>query len=74
MTELQTFIQAALQYRAVQGAVTGMATAGLVDFAAFRSWKSFDDARQYDWGIALWRWFQGAVVGALTGFGFGLTT
>lgn len=55
-----------------QGALSGFATAALVDFAAFRSWKSVQEARQYDWKIAGWRWFQGIVVGALMAAGFGM--
>ena len=41
------------------------------DLAAFRRWKSFDEAVSYDWGLAAWRWFQGAVVGIAMGFGLG---
>lgn len=53
----------------VQGALTGLVSAAGVDFAAFRSWKSFDDAHNYDWKLAIWRWFQGAVLGVLSGAG-----
>ena len=49
------------------GALVGCLTAAIVDFQAFRSWKSFEEARQYSWGLALWRWFQGAVIGAVAG-------
>lgn len=55
----------------VQGAISGVTAAAVVDFAAFRNWKSFHDAATYDWGTAAWRWFQGAVVGAATAAGFG---
>ena len=54
----------------VAGAVAGIGAAALVDYAAFRSWKSYQDALQYDWGVALWRWFQGGVGGALTALGY----
>lgn len=51
------------------GAITGAIAAAHVDIQAFRSWRSFADARQYSWGIALWRWFQGAVIGSLASAG-----
>jgi hypothetical protein len=54
----------------VKGAVTGFAAAAVVDIAAFRSWKSFHDAASYQWGTAAWRWFQGAVSGALVALGY----
>lgn len=58
-----------LQYPLVQAVVTGVLSAAVVDFAAFRSWKSWQDAASYSWGTAAWRWFQGAVVGLLVGLG-----
>jgi len=57
-----------------QGALSGFASAALVDFAAFRSWKSVQEAREYSWGLAAWRWFQGAVIGAVMATGFGAVT
>lgn len=58
-----------LAHPAVTGALTGALTAAVVDFQAFRNWKSFHDAQTFAWSIALWRWLQGAVVGAVTAFG-----
>ena len=49
----------------VTGAVSGVVAAAAVDFAAFRSWKSFSEATAYRWGLAAWRWFQGFVGGGL---------
>lgn len=49
------------------GALAGLISAAAIDFQAFRKWKSFDDALHYDWGIAVWRWVQGAVLGAFAG-------
>jgi hypothetical protein len=62
-------IQTVLASPAVRGALAGLISAALVDFAAFRSWKTFHDAYVYDWGTASWRWLQGAIVGAVTGSG-----
>ncbi len=54
-----------------RGMVSGIVTAAIVDIGAFRGWKSWDDALTYSWGLASFRWFQGAVIGALTGLGLG---
>jgi hypothetical protein len=54
-----------------QGAISGLLAAAAVDFQAFRSWKSFQDAASYSWGTALFRWFQGAVVGFVAAAGIG---
>lgn len=57
----------------VMGAVSGVIAAAAVDYGAFRSWKSVQDALAYNWKLAAWRWCQGAVAGVITaaGFGFG---
>ena len=59
---------------AVVGAVTGLMTAAWADYVAFRSWKSWHDIVTYSWSLATFRWFQGAVVGALTGAGYNVVT
>lgn len=56
----------------LNGAVTGLLAAASVDFAAFRAWKSFDDAKTYDWSVALFRWVQGAIVGVVAAAGLGV--
>lgn len=58
-----------LQHHIVAGAISGLISAAVVDFGAFRSWKSFQEAREYSWGTAAWRWFQGAVTGGLVAAG-----
>lgn len=55
----------------IRGGATGILSAAAVDFAAFRTWKSWHDLAVYDWQVAGWRWFQGAVMGAATGAGYG---
>lgn len=55
----------------VQGLLTGFLSAAAGDYAAFTRWKSFDECASYGWKIALWRWFQGAVIGAVSGAGIG---
>jgi hypothetical protein len=67
--EVTEHLQAFIAYPAVRGALSGLLSAALVDFAAFRSWKNFHDAYAYDWPTAAWRWLQGAVVGAVTSSG-----
>ena len=56
----------------VQAAVAGIIAAAGVDYRNFQAWKRWQDALTYDWQVASFRWFQGAVIGALTGVGFGL--
>ena len=63
--------QALITNPIVKAAVAGVLVAAAVDFQAFRSWKSFSDIETYAWKLALFRWVQGAVVGALTAVGFG---
>lgn len=55
----------------LNGAISGALAAASVDINAFRQWKSFDDAAAYDWKKALFRWVQGAIVGALSAAGIG---
>jgi hypothetical protein len=70
MEWLQEFIAHPL----VAGTLSGFTAAALVDYQAFRSWKSAEEARSYGWGVAAWRWFQGAVGGFVAALGIqGLT-
>ena len=63
-----------LHNRLVQGALAGAMAAALVDFNAFRAWKSWHDVATYSWSTATWRWVQGAVTGAVTSGGFWLAS
>ena len=58
-----------LNNKYVAGALSGMVAAALVDIAAFRSWKTYNEALTYGWGTAAWRWFQGAISGAIAAAG-----
>lgn len=62
-------LQSVLHNSVVRGALVGALGAAYVDIAAFRKWQSFHDAAEYGWGLASWRWFQGAVLGALSAVG-----
>ena len=53
----------------LRGALSGLIAAAAVDFAAFRAWQSFQDARTYQWSLAFFRWGQGAILGALSAAG-----
>lgn len=63
-----------LAMKSIAGALSGATSAASVDFAAFRTWKTWQDGIKYDWTTATFRWFQGAVVGAATGLGIGAIT
>lgn len=56
---------------ALLGAAGGALAAARVDYAAFKSWKDVHEAMQYNWWTAVWRWFQGAVGGAIGALGAG---
>jgi len=55
----------------LKGAIGGILSAAMVDFAAFRAWKKWEEARTYDWKLAAFRWLQGGLVGAATAAGLG---
>ena len=65
-------LRSILRMPVVMGAITGALSAAKTDFDAFRKWQSFKEAAAYGWPIALWRWFQGAVIGAVSALGLGL--
>ena len=50
----------------VIGAAAGALAAAHVDYAAFVTWNSAKDALSYDWKVAVWRWFKGAVIGGVS--------
>lgn len=52
--------------------LTGIVTAAAVDFQAFRTWQSVEDAKRYAWTVAAWRWFLGAFAGLVFGLGYGV--
>lgn len=52
---------------AALGALTGAGGAARADYHAFKTWNSVADAKAYNWSVAAWRWFQGAVTGAVGG-------
>ena len=72
------FSQYPLLYKSLlaagSGAIAGAVGAARVDYMAFKEWKSLDDAKHYDWGKAVWRWFHGAIVGAVGGVSLVLTS
>lgn len=63
-----------LRHPVVQATLGGLGSAMLVDYANFRSWKSWHDAVEYQWGVATLRWVQGALGGLLIGLGFTAAT
>lgn len=49
----------------LQDAAMGALAAASIDYVAFRKWQTWSEAKEYQWGIASWRWFQGAVVAVI---------
>ena len=60
-----------LTHPILRGALSGALAAAAVDFAAFRQWQSFREFTTYQWGVAMFRWVQGAAIGAVTAAGVG---
>lgn len=58
-----------LHSAAFHGALLGLAAAARVDFKNFVKWKSFSDAKTYNWNVALFNWLEGFVLGLLGGLG-----
>lgn len=54
-----------------KAALGGALTAASIDYHAFLQWKSVKDATTYNWGMAILRWLQGAVSGAVVAAGLG---
>lgn len=64
---LQTILHSPITH----GALVGWATAAGVDYHAFQKFGSWKDLATYQWGTATFRWFSGAIGGAVMGAGFG---
>ena len=63
--QLVTAFLAVYHSSVLHSALVGALAAAGVDYHAFLTWKSFGDIKTYQWNIALFRWVQGAVIGAL---------
>ena len=50
----------------IRGALVGVLVAARVDYVAFKAMQAPAEVLAYDWKIAAWRWFQGAVIGAIS--------
>lgn len=56
----------------VAGALTAFVSAAATDLhAAVGKWTCWNDAWEYKWSVATFRWFQGTVLGAGAGAGLG---
>lgn len=70
MESIVSFVMSIAAHPITVGGFKAAVAAALIDFAAFRKWQSHDEAMTYRWRLAMWRWAQGFVVGAvLTAFG-----
>lgn len=66
---MHEFLVLATQSVYFKGAISGLLAAAVVDFHAFLTWKNAHDVASYDWATAAFRWFQGAVAGAVAAAG-----
>lgn len=69
-----TFLTMFFQYPIIQGATIGFMNAAVLDIVEFKKFQKWDDVAKYDFGVASFRWFQGIIVGMLTGSGISLVT
>ena len=60
-----------LQHPVVKGALAGFLAAAYIDYLAFKSWKTAEEARAYKWDTAILRWAQGLIVGGVSASGLG---
>lgn len=51
-------------------ALTGALAAAWTDFDAFKKFKSWKDLVGFDWGLASFRWFKGAILGVIGASGW----
>lgn len=58
-------------FAVMRAALLGVLVAAEADFAAFKAWQSYEEARRYDWRLAAWRWAKGAVLGVAAHYGLG---
>lgn len=54
----------------LHGALAGLLGAAAADFHAFMQWKTWNEASQFAWGVALIRWTAGGILGAASAAGF----
>lgn len=57
----------------VRSAIAGLVAAAIVDVHAFMKFQDVREFAKYSWGIAAFRWVQGAVGGLITAAGISLT-
>ena len=60
-----------LQNPIVKGAITGVLSAAAVDLHALTKFTDWSQLRKYQWSTASFRWFTGAVTGAIAAAGYG---
>lgn len=58
-----------LAHPIAKGIITGIVTGIAGDVAAFRAWKTWQDAAVYDYATLSFRAVQGAIVGLITAAG-----
>lgn len=56
------------------GALGGFLSATSIDLDAFIKARTKDPKLKFDWVLAVSRWIQGAIAGALPGIGYSVAT
>ena len=65
--EIVSTIQEALRNPIIAATVAGFIAAASVDWFAFLKFKNAEEAAQYDWKVARFRWLQGTAAGFVAG-------
>lgn len=74
MEDILSTTQAILQHPLVRGGLTGLGAAFVVDLAAFLRWNSPDEIKTFAVKLAILRYAQGLVGGALTAAGISIAS
>ena len=59
-----------MEHKVTAAVIGGIAGAARQDWEAFQTWQSESEAKAYDWKLARWRWFKGALTGLVFGLGW----
>jgi hypothetical protein len=62
-----------LDNKLVQGALSGLLAAIVVDIHAFIKWRDYDHFAEFNYKLMLVRWLQGIVSGAVLALGYDAT-
>lgn len=63
-----------LAHPIARGALSGLLAAVAIDYLEFRRWTKWQDAAEFDWSLASFRWVKGLIAGAVGSLGVEVIT